>query len=111
VTGFALGQTPDSNQGITIQAALRLFDDTGAETPHLGIPHGSFNRTILEKLRYAREALSTRQIAQRLAGEKALDKRQMGLLVDGCGTPFPVCRTSWRRTQGPDDFLASEVRN
>lgn len=65
----------------TIQAALRLFEDTGAETPQLGIPRGSFNRTILETLRDADVPLSVRQIAERMAGEKALDKRQMGLLV------------------------------
>jgi hypothetical protein len=70
-----------SRDKATITAALRLFDDPGVENPTLGIPHGSFNRTILETLRDADEALSARGIAERMAKGKALDTRQMGLLV------------------------------
>src|SRR5262249_16897544 len=61
----------------TILARLRLFDDEGAGSPTLGIPRGSFRRTILEVLRNAGEPLSTRQIAERLAEGKTMDKRQM----------------------------------
>ena len=70
-----------ANDKATIARALRLFEDTGTEAPALGIPRGSFNRTILDTLRTAGEALSARQIAERMAGSKALDKRQAGLLV------------------------------
>ncbi|MGH9592036.1 MAG: hypothetical protein ACRD5L_03020 [Bryobacteraceae bacterium] len=65
----------------TIQAALRLFDDVGTEAPQLGIPRGSFNRTILDCLRRSDSALSARGIAETLAGDKPLAKRQMLLLT------------------------------
>jgi hypothetical protein len=68
------------DKATTVQA-MRLFEDSGTEAPQLGIPRGSFNRTILGVLRDAREPLSTRGIAEGLAGEKALDKRQTNLLV------------------------------
>lgn len=64
-----------------ITAALRLFDQDGTEMPVLGIPRGSFTRTISETLRDAERAFCMREIAVWLAGDKALDKRQMGLLV------------------------------
>jgi hypothetical protein len=60
---------------------LRLFDDAGTEAPQLGIPRGSFYGRFLEVLRDAGEPLSTCGIAEALAGEKGLNKRQMGLLV------------------------------
>jgi hypothetical protein len=56
-------------------------DDARTEAPQPGIPRGAFIRRILEVLREAGEPLSTRGIAETLAGEKALVKRQMDLLV------------------------------
>jgi hypothetical protein len=64
-----------------ITAALRLFDQDGTEVPALGIPRGSFTRIVLETLRDADKPLSIRDIAERLATGKTLDKRQMGMLV------------------------------
>jgi hypothetical protein len=49
--------------------------------PALGIPHGSFTRTVLETLRDTDKPLSVRDIAERLASGKTLDKRQLGMLV------------------------------
>jgi hypothetical protein len=65
----------------TILAAPRRFDDTAAPTPSLGIPRGSFNCTILEALRGAGEPLNVRQVAERLKGEKAMQKSELDRLV------------------------------
>src|SRR5258708_39281522 len=64
----------------TITAALRLFDQDGTEAPTLGIPRGSFTRAVLETLRDADKPLSVREIAERLATGKTLDKHQMTML-------------------------------